>query len=338
MLQAVIRPYTLNFAFRANTSRESLTEKKTFFVEINDKNFPEKKGTGEIAFFPSLQPSFVSLNGFVNEVKKTAENINDYVKHDDWPKNSAIRFGFESALLDMEEKTVDSFSKQNNDGIRINGLVWMNDYVTMRNQIAEKIGSGFRCIKLKIGSLDFKKEIELISDIRKDFTSKEIEIRVDANGAFNYKEAREKLEKLSKFDIHSIEQPLPRDSKYMPEVCKNSPVPVALDEDMIERWWTDEQMYEWLYKTRPSFVVIKPSLVGGFKIADRWVRIAKSLDIGWWATSALESNIGLKAIAKWLMKYPESMEMPQGLGTGQIYTNNVDCGIELRGERLFLKK
>ena len=342
MLKATIKPYTLNFAFTAHTSRETFTEKQTYFFEVYDDKSPDMRGVGEVAVFPSLMPSFHSTNDFREELSYVAENINDYINGRPLPENSAIRFGLETALADYahggrgllyESEALQTLIK---DGIRINGLVWMNDYDTMRSQLLQKIDEGFKCIKLKIGAIGFDEELKLIKEIRSNYSLRELEIRVDANGAFNSHNVYRHLETLAHYDIHSIEQPIPRDDEGMADVCRYSPIPVALDEDMIERWWTTEQMSCWLQKLKPSYIVLKPSLVGGFEHTDKWIYVAKELGIGWWVTSALESNIGLSAIAQWLSTHPGATDMAHGLGTGKIYTNNPDGLVCLKGERIYL--
>lgn len=342
MLKASYRPYTLNFAFVAHTSRETFTEKPTFIVEVYDSNNPQVRGVGEIAVFPSLQPSFVSMRQFIDLMDAVCADIDTITRTNSWPENSAIRFGFETALKSLENGGRDILYPSRTlsnikDGIPINGLVWMNDMMTMKQQVNDKIKAGFRCIKLKIGALNFNDELNLLREIRRVYSADDLEIRVDANGAFTSANVMMRLNQLAEFNLHSIEQPLPRDSDMMADVCRNSPVPIALDEDMIERWWTDEQMFAWLSRISPSYIVLKPSLVGGFVMADRWIVTAESLGIGWWVTSALESNIGLSAIAQWLASHPENLTIHHGLGTGNIYKNNLTGPVRLRGERLFIE-
>lgn len=342
MLRATVTPYTLRFAFTAHTSRETFTEKQTFYIRVFDDANPDIYGVGEVAVFPSLQPSFTTMDDFRKELDIVASNIDSYAAGHELPCNSAIRFGIETALSDLNHGGKGlMYEKQElerlNRGIRINGLVWMNDAATMRQQIGQKIEAGFSCLKLKIGAIDFDTELRMIEEVRRDFPADVLEIRVDANGAFNPGDAMRKLNALARYDLHSIEQPLPRDCDEIVNLCRCSPVPVALDEDMIERWWNTEQMHDWLSHIRPDYIVLKPSLVGGFDMAERWIKVATDLDVRWWATSALESNVGLGAIAQWVCRYPESMAIPQGLGTGRIYLNNTPPRTSLIGERLFLK-
>ena len=221
---------------------------------------------------------------------------------------------------------------QGNDSIEINGLVWMGKSDFMRKQIIEKIEAGFSCIKLKIGAIDFDKEIELIKSIRKEFSEKDIEIRVDANGAFAVDNALEKLKILSEYGLHSIEQPIKQGQlEEMTRLCKQTPLPIALDEELISVNKFDKKR-TLLQTIKPQYIILKPSLTGGFKASEEWIKIAQQNDIGWWITSALESNIGLNAIAQWT--YTLGNKMPQGLGTGQLYKNNFDSPLYIKNGQL----
>lgn len=339
MLKAFFTRRTLRFAFVAHTSRETFRTKRTYFIDICDSE-QVNSGSGEVPIFPSLQPSFVDFESFEAELADVCANINDYAAGRELPLNSAIRFGVESALSVLRNDGTGPFGLEakwnviDSDGIPINGLVWMNDAETMARQIDEKLAEGFRCLKLKIGAIDFDRELELVRRVRNDFGPDKLTIRLDANGAFTADNALARLEALAPYSIHSVEQPVPRDSAVMAEVCRYSPIDIALDEDMIERWWTDEQRAEWLAKIAPRYIILKPSLCGGFAAADRWIETAESLGIGWWATSALESSLGLSAIMQWLGTHPEALNRYHGLGTGQIYTNDVWAGIVRRGERI----
>ncbi|MDE6397296.1 MAG: o-succinylbenzoate synthase, partial [Muribaculaceae bacterium] len=212
--------------------------------------------------------------------------------------------------------------------------IWMNPVEAMERQIADKLSQGYKCLKLKIGANNFDNELKLLSEIRNIFSKEVLELRLDANGCFTEQNVYNSLEKLARFDVHSIEQPLPRNSSGMKDVIKHSPIDIALDEDMIERWWDETRMTDWLGDLNPSYIIIKPSLVGGFDMADKWIGVASALGIGWWATSALESNIGLNAIAQWLASRNDAWDIRHGLGTGQIYTNNFVSPIYLEGEKL----
>ena len=206
----------------------------------------------------------------------------------------------------------------------------------MREQIEEKIKQGFRCIKMKIGAIDFETEIDLLKAIRKEFSATDIELRVDANGAFRSEEALEKLKRLSELDLHSIEQPIqPKQWEAMAALCEKTPLPIALDEELIGVFSTTEKSK--LLKTiQPQYIILKPSLVGGFSGTGQWITLAEELQIGWWVTSALESNVGLNAIAQYT--YTKNNPMPQGLGTGSLYTNNINAPLEVVGENLFYNK
>ena len=201
--------------------------------------------------------------------------------------------------------------------ISINGLIWMGSENAMIKQIKTKIKAGFRCIKIKIGAIDFEKEIRILKFIRQQYKNEKISIRLDANGAFSTTDVLEKLYRLAKFDIHSIEQPIaPKQWKAMKELCKKSPIPIALDEELIE----NPNKKELLEKICPQYIILKPSLLGGFKATKEWIKMAEKHKIKWWITSALESNIGLNAITQWTFSFSPSI--PQGLGTGNLYTNN----------------
>jgi len=219
-------------------------------------------------------------------------------------------------------------------GIPINGLVWMGDKDFMEKQIREKIDAGYRCIKLKIGANDFSTELEILAAIRKQFSSDELEIRLDANGAFHPNEALEKLNRLSEFGIHSIEQPIRQHNRYaMAELCIHSPIPIVLDEELIGVNPDDKESL--LEKINPAYIILKPSLLGGFKQSEEWIRLAVKHHIGWWVTSALESNIGLNAIAQWSATLGSTL--PQGLGTGQLYHNNIPSPLSINQAKLYYK-
>jgi o-succinylbenzoate synthase len=243
----------------------------------------------------------------------------------------SIQFGIEMAFLSLQSKTPfelfpSAFTRGNKD-IRINGLVWMGNEAFMKTQIEEKLNQGFTCIKLKIGAIDFEKELELLRYIRQNFDANTIEIRVDANGAFNSQEALEKLNQLAVFELHSIEQPIPKNNcDFMADLCKKIPIPIALDEELIGVFEASEKA-ALLKKIQPQYIILKPSLVGGYKGTLEWISIANSLNIDWWITSALESNIGLNAITQFTFTLQNPL--PQGLGTGGLYTNNFDCPLEI---------
>ncbi|WP_338409820.1 o-succinylbenzoate synthase, partial [uncultured Flavobacterium sp.] len=251
----------------------------------------------------------------------------------------SIQFGIEMAFLSLASKTpFDLFESDFTKGdksILINGLVWMGDEAFMKQQIEEKLTQGFSCIKLKIGALNFEKELNLLRYIRQYFDEKTIEIRVDANGAFSSNEALNKLTQLFEYKIHSIEQPIQKNlTDKMSELCKISPLPVALDEELIGVFSREEKQ-ALLQKISPQFIILKPSLVGGFKGTLEWISIAKKLQIQWWITSALESNIGLNAIAQFT--YTLNNKLPQGLGTGGLYSNNFNSPLEVFNGQLWYR-
>lgn len=218
-------------------------------------------------------------------------------------------------------------------GIPINGLIWMGNFEEMSARIASKLEQGFRCVKLKIGAIEFERELELLAAIRKRFSKDTLQLRVDANGAFSPEEAMEKLERLSAFDLHSIEQPIKQGQwQKMAELCAHSPLPIALDEELIgiSSRAKREQL---LFAIHPQYIVLKPSLHGGLSGTLEWIEEAQRLNICYWLTSALESNIGLNVLAQWIAKYEP--KLPQGLGTGQLYTNNVPLPLQVKGDELW---
>ena len=232
-------------------------------------------------------------------------------------------------------------------GITINGLVWMGTFDEMYHRIEEKLKAGFRCVKLKIGAIDWQKEIELISFVRSCFGKEQIELRVDANGGFANDEAMKKLEQLSRYDIHSIEQPIRQKQwKEMGELCRHSPIPIALDEELIGVNSADRKA-ELLETIRPQYIVLKPSLHGGMSGCEQWVALSRQMGIGSWITSALESNVGLNAVAQLTAKIymdkeqqegcGETAMMPQGLGTGQLFTDNIEVPLQIVGDKLWFR-
>ena len=249
----------------------------------------------------------------------------------------SIQFGLEMAFRSLNQKSPfelfpSEFTK-GQDSIPINGLIWMRESSFMKQQIKDKLEAGFSCIKLKIGALNFDKELALLKSIRDEFDAQTIEIRVDANGAFKPREALEKLKRLSEFNLHSIEQPIKQGQlQEMAQLCLDTPLPIALDEELIGVFSvTNKQVL--LQTIKPQYIILKPTLVGGFKGSHEWIDVAESHNIGWWVTSALESNIGLNAIAQWT--YTLKNSLPQGLGTGGLFTNNVQAPLVVNSGRLF---
>ena len=329
--------YQLQFKFAAGTSRGVLHEKETWFISLWDEANPLVKGWGECAIFRGL--SIDDSVDYADKMKEVCADPMGYAKESstllvDWP---SIRFGLETALLDLKQggqKILypSSFSR-GEDQIPINGLVWMGRKDEMLSGIHQKLKDGFRCIKLKIGAIDFKSELSLLKAIRVEFSPDDIEIRVDANGAFLPEEALEKLKWLSDYQLHSIEQPIRQGQpNEMAELCRISPIPVALDEELIN-WQTNDEKLNLLAAIRPQYIIIKPALVGGFSGSLEWIHVANQLNIHWWVTSALESNIGLNAIAQWT--YTLENPLPQGLGTGQLFQNNFTSPLGVKNGSLF---
>lgn len=325
MLLAKYKKYNLQFRNPATTSRATMLEKETYFIKIWDETNPNIYGIGECAIFRGL-----SADDDVNyeaHLKRICDNINQISPKE--IEQSSIRFGVETALNDLANNGQRIIFNSNwLDGynpIPINGLVWMGNQSEMLNRIIEKIEAGFSCIKLKIGGIDFNKEIKLLRFIRGNFSADDLQIRLDANGAFAPENALEYLDKLSKYSIHSIEQPIKQGQwSAMAEICQKSPIPIALDEELIgiNEFSLKDKM---LSTIKPHYIILKPSLCGGFLGSNEWIELANKHSIGWWITSALESNIGLNAIAQWVATL--NTKMPQGLGTGNLYINNIPSPI-----------
>lgn len=334
MVQARYIPYKLDFNFTAITSRMAMKHKDTYFVVVSDTDNPGVYGVGECALFKGLS---CEDNDFYESILgNVCRNINDFdrIKHDP-AVGSSILFGIETALNDLKNggtRTIfPSKFQSGQQDIPINGLVWMGDFDTMLRRIDDKISQGFRCIKIKIGGIDFERELDLLRYIREQYSSSELTIRLDANGSMNKNNALNKLEKLARYDIHSIEQPiLTPDWDATRYVIKNSPIPVALDEELIGKRGYDHRC--WTLDLMPQYIILKPSLHGGFEECDGWIQDATEREIGWWATSALESNIGLNAIAQWVST--KCTSMPQGLGTGLLYDNNISSPLTVQNAAL----
>jgi len=327
------RKHRLFFKTPGGTSRGTLSHKDSWFIILEDQG---KLGVGECSIIEGLSPETPSqVEGAMiqigREIHLGFEEL--YSKFSHMP---AIQFALEMAFRGLKSNDpfvlFDNFFTNSTNQIHINGLVWMGDPDFMRQQIDEKLSMGFECIKLKIGALDFDLECSLISDLRQRFDASNLQIRVDANGAFSSKDAMRKLDRLAMYDIHSIEQPIAVNQwKDMEALCKSSPIPIALDEELIGRT-TDQQKKSLLENIRPQYLVLKPSLIGGWRGADRWVSLAEDFGIDWWVTSALESNVGLNAIAQWCAQ--KNASLPQGLGTGQLFTNNIDSPLYIEGSFL----
>jgi len=323
------------FHFRqpACTSRGVYNERRSWLVKVNDGN---QLRIGECAPLPDLScdalPADIYkkvLRGFCDQVEQTGEIPFEAMR--DYP---SMLFGLETALGSFQ----DTPFARGEEGIPINGLVWMGSYDEMLQRLEQKLEQGFRCVKLKVGAIDFDREMDLVKRIRERFSHHEVELRLDANGGFSPDEALYRLELLSQYAVHSIEQPI-RQKQWalMAELCRDAPLPIALDEELIgvNDPETKRQM---LRIIKPAYIVLKPSLHGGMMGCREWIAIARDEGIGSWITSALESNIGLNAIAHFCAEvYGSHIRMPQGLGTGQLFTDNIPMPLEIRGENLWVK-
>lgn len=330
-MKASYRKYTLNFKRPSGTSRGVLTTKETWFLILEEEN---NFGIGECGILRTL--SIDDRPDYEEKLKWTCQNIH-------LPKNEllaelvefpSIQFGVEMALLSLQSQDpfqlFPSAFTNGEKGIPINGLIWMGEEAFMHEQIQQKLEQGFSCIKLKIGAIDFDKEIALLQSIRKKYSASEIELRVDANGAFQPQEALQKLQRLSELDLHSIEQPIKQGQfSEMAKLCAKTPLPIALDEELIGVFSVTKKE-ELLQTIQPQYIILKPSLIGGFKGTQEWIDLAEKQNIGWWITSALESNIGLNAISQFT--FVQDSNMPQGLGTGSLYTNNIESPLVVKGE------
>ena len=334
MLAAEIFYHNLIFIIPGGTSRGILKNKPTWYIKIYHNDNPSIFGLGECGPIEGL--SIESGDKMMDQLKKVQESIND-LSNLDLSLFPSINFGIENALNDLKnggKRIIYQNSFVEGKPIKINGLIWMGDRDFMVNQIKSKIEKGFSCLKLKIGSIDFKEEISILKNIRKQFNSKILEIRVDANGAFSTKDILQKLNTLGKLEIHSIEQPIAINQwDSLKEICEKSPIPIALDEELIQ---LKKEKNEFIKYVSPHFLVLKPTLIGGFEATKKWINIANENDINWWVTSALESNVGLSAIAQFCANY--QLHLPQGLGTGQLFSNNIPSPLEIEGEYIFYKK
>lgn len=327
-MKATYKQHILNFKTPSGTSRGILKTKETWFLMIEDG---DKKGIGECGILRGL--SYDDHPGYEQKLQWTCDNISQG-KEKLWEaltEYPSIQFGVEMAfrslvssdpfLLHMSDFT------EGKEAIEINGLVWMGDQDFMKSQVQERLESGFSCIKMKIGAIAVEKELAILASIRKHFDKDKITLRVDANGGFAFAKAKDILKQLATLDIHSIEQPIATGQwEEMKTLCAETPTPIALDEELIGI--TDvTKKRELLQTIRPQYIILKPSFVGGYKGSEEWIKLADELGVGWWITSALESNIGLNAIAQWT--YTLKPKGPQGLGTGSLFTNNIASPLEV---------
>ena len=336
-MEASYKKYVLNFKRPSGTSRGILSTKETWFLVLKEG---KQYGIGECGILRGL--SIDDRTDYEDKLKWVCAHINSGLEIllESLVEFPSIQFGLEQAFLSLQSKNpfhlFPSDFTEDEAPIPINGLIWMGGKDFMLQQIQEKLQQGFDCIKMKIGAIDFQTELGLLDAIRKDFGKNDIELRVDANGAFNPQNAMEKLTALAKHDIHSIEQPIaPNQWEYMEQLTQNTPLPIALDEELIGVFDVTQKR-KLLQTLKPQYIILKPSLVGGFQGSKEWINLASSLGIGWWVTSALESNIGLNAIAQWT--FGLTPKMPQGLGTGSLFTNNFESPLEVANGQLFYRK
>ncbi|WP_319504816.1 o-succinylbenzoate synthase [Bacteroides graminisolvens] len=336
MYNIQITPRLLHFKQPAGTSRGVYNTRKVWYIEISSMENPSIKGIGECAPLPNLScddvPQYEEVlqqacSRVAREGNIPTESLRNY---------PSILFGLETALRHYETGSLalwDTPFSRGEAGIPINGLIWMGNFEEMYRQIEAKMEAGYRCIKLKIGAIDFDAELTLLKHIRSRFSVKDIELRIDANGAFSPAEAMHKLDALSKLDLHSIEQPIRAGQwEEMARLTARTPLPIALDEELIGHN-IPEIKQELLSAIRPQYIILKPSLHGGICGSNEWIAEAEKQNIGWWVTSALESNIGLNAIAQWCATLHNAL--PQGLGTGQLFTDNIDLPLEIRKDCLW---
>ncbi len=337
MIQADVKKHTFIFKTPGGTSRGVLHTKDSWYIRVWDDKREDIKGVGECSIIRGL--SYDDRPGYEERLKQLVQDINDsgevlFAGLEEFP---SIFFGLETAMMDMHSggKRI-LFPSEFTEGeasIPINGLVWMGTPDFMWKQIEEKIASGFSCIKLKIGAIDFEAELDILKKIRKRYDTKTIELRVDANGAFNSGDVWQKLNRLAKLDIHSIEQPIKAGNvELMEELCRNTPLPIALDEELIGVIDSDEKS-ELLKFIKPQYIILKPSMLGGIEKSEEWIEIAEKNEVDWWVTSALEGNIGLNTIAQWV--YEQENPLPQGLGTGQLFTNNIKSPLKIDNGELW---
>lgn len=330
-----IIPRTLHFKQPAGTSRGVYRTRNVWYLILKDSE-TGKYGIGECAPLPALScddiPDYEDV--LTCHCLQTAEHgIIDYEALRTYP---SMLFGLETAFRHLQAGCLQFWNTpftKGKEGIPINGLIWMGNFNEMYHRIEEKMHAGFRCIKVKIGAIDFEQELELLAHIRRYFSPEEIELRVDANGAFSPDEAPAKLEQLSHFHLHSIEQPI-RAGQWdtLAKLCQNTPIPIALDEELIGIN-LPEQKAELLDQIRPQYIILKPSLHGGINGSEEWIRLAQERGIGSWVTSALESNVGLNSIAQWCATmHPQ---IPQGLGTGMLFTDNIPYPLRIKGDCLW---
>ena len=342
MIKIDISSKTLHFKQPAGTSRGVYTTHRSYYVTIEKDGV---KGVGECSILPDLSCDVMPWPRYEAVLRKTCELVEQMggIPYEMLRPYPSILFGLETAFAQVDAHGSTALSDtpfaRGEEGIPINGLVWMGSFEEMYARLEEKLQQGFHCVKLKIGAIDFSRELELVRHIREHFSKEQIELRVDANGGFTPENAMERLNKLARYDIHSIEQPVKQHQwKEMAFLCKESPLPIALDEELIGVN-LPEQKARLLDTIHPAYIVLKPSLHGGMMGCREWIRLANERGIGSWITSALESNVGLNAIAHFCAEvYGPHITMPQGLGTGMLYSDNIDRPLKIIGDKLWYSK
>ena len=349
-IQTSVQKNVLQFKFDARTSRGAMQQHEVYYIKVWDSENPEIKGIGECAPLPGLSPEYSpdfekKLQAIIADINQqrwlgATLNVASLVSRFNLHDFPSACFSLETAVLDWQSKgrklLFDNYFSRSEAGIPINGLIWMGEKAFMQEQIEKKLNEGYSCLKLKIGGLDFNTELAILQQIRKIASAATLTIRLDANGAFNPREALKKLEKLSKYDVHSIEQPIkPRQTNEMARLCLESPIPIALDEELIGISGSLEKQ-QLLESVKPQYIILKPTLLGGFNATHDWINLAEAHGTGWWITSALESNIGLNAISQFTGSFQVDKE--QGLGTGQLYHNNLVSPLEIRAGKLYYNK
>lgn len=331
------------FNFKARTSRGLMKDKPSWFIKITDGKSDNVFGIGECGPLPGLSSDFRSdyeqvVASYVDKFNARQLTSTDLAAVYDFIPNElpSLRFGFETALLDLKnggKRIIFPNDFLSGKKIPINGLIWMGDIDFMMGQISIKIGEGFRCIKLKVGGLDFDRECDVLQYLRNRYFREDVLIRLDANGAFKLDQALYKLEELSKFGVHSIEQPIKAGLPELEQLCRKSPIPVALDEELIGKHTTQakSELLDW---AKPAFIVLKPMLHGGIAGCEEWIKLADERSIGWWITSSLESNVGLNAICQFTANH--KTDIHQGLGTGKIYDNNFSSPLDVKDGFIFV--
>jgi len=326
----------LKFNFEAKTSRGKIDSHTSHIIVVKDTKNPTVVGYGEAAPLKGLSIDFE--DNFETTVKHFLDRLNqeEIIEPEELIPYPSLRFALETALLDLETggtRNLFHSNFQKGEPIWINGLVWMSELPKMLEEANKKVEAGYSCIKFKVGAHDFDAECNMLAQFRKHHLPSKVQIRLDANGAFAADDAKSKLKELSRFYIHSIEQPIAvNQHEELANLCQTAAIPIALDEELIGKI-PNKESEKWLRQVSPAFLILKPTLIGGLNQANQWIQLAANSNINWWATSALESNIGLNAIAQWVST--KSLKLPQGLGTGTLYKNNIPSPLLVKGEHLF---